>query len=270
MKVILVFLALSTSLHSHAQVLANVGDSKITTEEFNRKLEAVRKQTLNPPAPNEYLEELIRFEMGVKEAEKEKLQDDPVVKDRYRQVLYNALLEKQLGKKIEDIKVTESEMKEYYKKNPEIRLAHILIEIKENAKPEEREVSRKRAHEILDEVKKSKRPFEDLVRLHTDDFSTKDIGGDIGFQSKSTLSARIYDTAMGMKPNDVKGLVETPFGFHIIKFLEKRSYDLADKRQLRAALLDEKREKVFNDYFDKLKKNYKIEVNRETLKGIKN
>jgi peptidyl-prolyl cis-trans isomerase C/peptidyl-prolyl cis-trans isomerase D len=73
-----------------------------------------------------------------------------------------------------------------------------------------------------------------------------------------------------MKVGEVKGLLETRFGFHIIKLVDRRSYDLADKRQIRAALFDSKRAKLFNDYFEKSKKKYKIEVNREALKSVKN
>src|SRR5690606_1188450 len=104
------------------------------------------------------------------------------------------------------------------------------------AKPEERELVRKRALEILGEVKKSKRPFEDLVKLYSDDVATKETGGDIGFQSRVTLAPMIYEEAVAMKPGEIKGLIETRFGFHIIKVLDRRSYDLADKHQVRAAL----------------------------------
>lgn len=269
MKLFLLILGIGVGLPSHAQVLATVGGAKIMTEEFNRKLDEIRKQAMNPPTADQFLEDLVRFEIGVQEAEKAKLQNEPAVKDRYRQILYSALLEMRLGKKIEDIKITENEMRDHYKTAPELRLAHILIEVKENANPNDRQVAHKRAQEILAEVKKSKRPFEELVRLHTEDLSTKETGGDIGLQSKVTLSPQIYDTAMKMKQGEVNGLIETPLGFHIIKVLEKRPYDLADKRQLRAAIFDGKRAKIFNDYFDDLKKNYKVEINRDALKSLK-
>ncbi len=66
-----------------------------------------------------------------------------------------------------------------------------------------------------------------------------------------------------------QGLLETRFGFHIVKLVERRSYDLADKRQIRAALFDTKRAKLFNEYFDKTKKSYKVEINREALNSVK-
>ncbi len=270
MRVLLIALSIISANSAGAEVLATVGNAKITTEEFNRKLADVKKQAMNPPTPEQYLEDLVRFEVGIQEAEKLKLANDPLVKERFKQVLYNSLLEKQLGKKVEAIKISDAEMKDFYKKNPELRVAHILIDLKANATPEEREITRKRALEILDDVKKSKRPFEELVKLYSDDLQTKEMGGDIGFQSRVTLLPSIYDAAVNMKDGEIKGLLETRFGFHIVKLIERRSFDMADKRQIRSALFDVKRAKVFNDYFEKAKKGYKIDIHREALKSVKN
>ncbi len=269
MKTLAIGLVLFAALPALAldRILATVGNTKIHAEEFRSKLEDIRKQAVNPPTPEQFLEDLVRFEMGVQEAELLKLQNDPVVKERFKQILYNDLLEKQIGKKTEEIKVNEADMRASYKKSPEIRIAHILIEVRSTAKPEERATAHKRALEILDDVKKSKRPFDELVRLYTDDAPTKESGGDIGFQSRVTLVPEIYDAASGMKLGEVKGLLETRYGYHIIKLLDRRSYDLADKRQVHAALVDERRGKLFNDYFEKLKKRYKIDINQDALKA---
>jgi peptidyl-prolyl cis-trans isomerase C/peptidyl-prolyl cis-trans isomerase D len=269
MKLLLTATLACVASIAQAQVLATVGNSKITLEDFKKKYEVVR-QAPNAPTPEQLLEDMVRFEIGVQEAGKEKFDSDPIVKERFKQVLYNALLEKHVSPKIEKINITEKEMRAYYKKNPEMRLAHILIEVKANAKPEERELARKHAQDVLNEVKKSKRPFEELVKVYSDDLATKDYGGDIGFQSRVTLMPYIYDAALEMQPGDVRGLIETHFGFHIIKLIDKRSYELADKQQVRAALFEEKRGRLFNEYFDKAKRNYKVQINREAIKSIKN
>lgn len=270
MKALLAVVSLVSAQYAGAAVLATVGKAKITTEDFQKKLNDVKKQASNPPTPDQYLEDLVRYEVGVQEAEKMKLANDPLVKERFKQVLYNSLLEKELGKRVEAIKINDSEMKSFYKKNPELHIAHILIDMKQNATPAERETTKKRAMEILDEVKKSKRPFEELVKLYSDDSQTKEAGGDIGFQSRVTLLPSVYDVAVKMKEGEVKGLIESRHGFHIIKLIDHRSYDLADKQQIRAAIYDIKRAKLFNDYFEKAKKGYKIEINRDALKSVKN
>ncbi|MEO0335433.1 MAG: hypothetical protein AAF202_03515, partial [Pseudomonadota bacterium] len=119
---------------TYAQIIvATVGTKKITLAEFKKKFKDVKQNSINPPKPEVFLEDLIRFEMGVQEAEKINLRNDPIVKERFKQEMYKALLEKKLGKQVENIKVNEKEMRRWYKKNPELRLSHILIEFSPTA-----------------------------------------------------------------------------------------------------------------------------------------
>jgi parvulin-like peptidyl-prolyl isomerase len=247
-------------------VVAVVGSKNITVKELNDKYDDVIKQSLNPPTKEVFLEDLIRYEMGVQEAMKKDMQDDPIVKERIRQEIYKGLIEHEIGKKVSDIKVSEKEMQAYYQKNPEIRTSHILIEFKPGATDEQKKAAHDRAVEIYDEVKKSKRPFEELVGLYTDDVLSKRTGGDVGWQSNTTLVPSYYQAALAMKVGEVKGLVETQFGYHIIKVTGRHGYNDANKRAVRAAVFDEKRKEIFDDYFAKLKKTYPVKVNKSLLK----
>lgn len=249
-----------------SSVVATVGSKQITLEEFNRKFNEVRAQATNPPTKEEFLEDLIRYEVGLQEAEKRKLAQDPIVQDRMRQELYKAFLEKELADQVAKIQVSEKEMQDYYRNNPEIRFSHILIELKPGATAEQRAEAKKRADEILKEVRGSKRPFEELVRLYTDDTLSKQTGGDVGWQNRVTVVPVIYNTILSMKIGEIRGLVETQFGYHIIKVTGRRSYENANRRQLRAAVFDEKRRVLFNQLFENLKKNYKIQTNPGLLR----
>lgn len=260
---------LTTSL-AHTQqandVVAIAGTKSITLKEFNDKYNEVLKQTLNPPSKELFLEDLIRYEIGVQEATKKGLQEDPIVKERIRQEIYKGLIERDLGKAVNAIKVTEAEMQAYYRKNPEIRTSHILIEFRPDATAEQKKAARDRANEIYEEVKKSKRPFEELVGLYTDDVLSKRNGGDVGWQSRLTLMPSYYNAALAMKVGEVKGLIETQYGFHIMKVTGRRGYNDADKRQIRMAVFDEKRKALFDSYFDTLKKSYPVKVNKNLIK----
>lgn len=249
-----------------SDVVATIGSKKITLDDFNKKFNDIKSQTLSPPTKVQFLEDLIRYEVGLQEAAKRNLQNDPIVIERIQQETYKALLEKDLGQKVQKIQVSEAEMKAWYKKNPEVRTSHILIEFKPGSTPQQIAEAKKRAEEIYTEVKKSKRPFEELVKLYSDDPLSKQAGGDVGWQSRVTLVPSYYNAAMSGKVNEIKGLIETPFGFHIIKITGRRSYDDANKRQIRAAVFDEKRKDAFNDYFEKLKKSYSIKSNPGLLK----
>ncbi len=246
-------------------VVAKVGNREITLDDFKKRYAEVTQQTINPPNKEQFLEDLVRYEVGLQEAEKKNVRQNPIVQERIRQEIYKGLLETELSEQINKISVSEAEMKELYRKYPEVRTAHILIEFKGDSSPAEIAAAQKRAEEIYQEVKTAKRPFEDLVRLYTDDTFTKENGGDVGWQTSVTLSPEYYNAVINMKPGSVKGLIRTRYGLHIVKMLGIKSYARADKRQLRAAVFDQKRRVLFDNYFKNLKSQYKISVNKKLI-----
>ena len=272
MKRILLVCSLFLTTISFAQkdtdVVATVGTKKITVGDFNKKYKEVSAQAFSSSAPSKkvFLEDLIRYEMGLQEAKKRGLDKDYLVQDQMNQAMYRGLLERELGQKVQESKVSDDEMKAWYSKNPQIRVSMILIEVKPGATEAQRAEAKKRALEILTEVKSSKRPFEELVRLYSDDTTTKNLGGDVGWQSRITLAINYYDTVSKLKLNEVTpNLVELAFGFQIVKLTGKRSYEDAPKREIRMAVFDEKRKVLFDQFFDRLKKNYPVNVNSKLV-----
>lgn len=260
---------ISGSASADSPVVANVGNKAITKDEFKKRYDEVKKNAINPPPAEVFLEDLVRYEVGVQEAEKQGMQNDPIVKERFRQELYKGLVEKALADKVTAIRVNEEEMKKYYSKNPDLRTSHILIEFKPDASAEDKAIAKKRAEEIWSEVKASKRDFAELAKLYSDDVLSKDRGGDIDFQNRVTLVPPYYDAALKMKVGEVRGLIETRYGFHIIKLTARRGYsDVTDKRPIRTAVFDEKRKEIFDNYFKNLKSKYKIQTNASALKGL--
>lgn len=252
-----------------AQVVAVVGKTEITLKDFNRLYSEVKKQTINPPPPEIFLEDLIRFEVGYQEAMKENMPEDPIVKERIKQVVYKGHMDKVIGSKVESINVTEAELRDYYKKNPEIRSSHILIQIPSDSSADKIEVARKRAKEIYADVKKSKRPFEELVKLYSDDTPSKATGGDIGFQNRLTVPPTYYDAIYKAAANEIVGPIQTPLGFHIVKSTGRRPYQDADRVQIRAAVTDIKRKELFDSYFKKISSRYTVTKNEKLLKSVK-
>lgn len=254
-----------------AQTVAKIGKVEISLKDFKDRYAEVRRQTINPPTPEIFLDDLIRFEMGIQEAEKRKLENEPEVKERLRQELYKALVEKEIGKKVDSIKVNEAEMKKYYKDNPEIRSSHILIEVKPDASPEQIAAASKRADEIYAEVKKSKRPFEELVKLYSDDFNSKSTGGDVGYHNRISISVAptYYEALLSLKTNELSKPVRTQYGFHIIKNTGRRRFEDANRAQLRAAVYDQKRKVVFDQYFKSLGSRYSVTKDQKLIKSVK-
>lgn len=269
----LVFVISFVSILAWAQqndvVVAEVGSKKIMLSEFNKKyseiLSIVGSSGGTAPTKPEFLEDLVRFELGLAEANKKNIEKDPVLQDRMKQEMYKVLLEKELGQKASKIQPTDAEMKAWYAKNPSVRWSNILIEVKPTATPEQRAEGRKRAQEIFAEVKASKRPFEELVRLYSDDTMAKQIGGDVGFQTVITAPL-VYDNVKDVKVGGIVGPVETVFGFFIMKVTGRATFEQANRPQIRQAVFNEKRRQLMDQYFAGLKKQIPTKSNPSLLK----
>lgn len=250
---------------SQAQVLAKVGNKEITLKEFEEKYALLKNQVIEMPDKKKFLDDLIGYEVGVQEAQKRGLDQDPAIRERLRQELYKGYIEKELAPKTIKITANETEMKSYYNRNPELRASQIMIEVRSDATAEQKKEARKRAQEIFETVRKSQRKFEDLVKVYSDDpFSSKS-GGDIGWQTRLTLYPSIYSSVSKLSVGQISQLIETPFGFFIVKVTAKKTYNDADRAMLRLAVQEEKKKALFDQFIMNLRNKYKIQVNKAAL-----
>src|SRR6266545_2916729 len=120
--------------------------------------------------------------------------------------------------------VSPEEIKAYYESNvsrygePEQRRAsHILIAVKSGAGDAEKAKARERAARILSQARKSPESFAELAKKNSDDPGSASKGGDLGFFSRGMMVRPFEDAAFRLKPNQIGDLVESDFGFHIIR-----------------------------------------------------
>ena len=151
-----------------------------------------------------------------------------------REVLYQAYVDDMISKYYDEHK------NEY----EQVRARHILISIgppeeasphgagqdKEDAdkKPKglSKEEARKKAESILARVRKGE-DFAKLAGEFSDDGS-KETGGDLDYFSRGRMVPEFEQAAFGLKPGEVSGLVETQYGFHIIKVEDRRPAPVDD------------------------------------------
>lgn len=255
--------------YSYAQVLAKVGNQTITVEEFKREFQKVKDNTsMLPfePTPEQFLEDMIRYRIGLQEANNKKITKLPEVKKKLEQELYKALLEVELAKKVEAIKIKDSEVSAFYNRYPNVRTSHILIRYPVDANPTQIQEARQRAQAIYAKVVKSNRPFKEQVRLYSEDEISKASDGDIGYQSILTLHPAYYETARKLKQGQIAGPIQTRFGFHILQLTGIQPFSEANKEQVRVALFDDKRKELVNNYFRDLRRKYPVSINTEALK----
>ncbi|ADI29909.1 SurA N-terminal domain-containing protein [Methylotenera versatilis] len=126
-----------------------------------------------------------------------------------------------------NVNVSDDEVKKYYddnaakfQGNEQRRASHILIAFGVSATPEQKQQAKAKAEEILAQIKKDPSKFEQLAVKNSQDPGSAVKGGDLGSFSRGAMVKPFEDAAFSMKVNQVSDLVESEFGYHIIKVTE--------------------------------------------------
>ena len=104
-----------------------------------------------------------------------------------------------------------------YQEKEERRASHILITVKAGASDADKVKAREKAQSLLDQVRRSPASFSELAKKHSDDPGSASTGGDLGYFSRGMMVGAFEDAAFRLKANETSGLVESEFGFHIIR-----------------------------------------------------
>ena len=162
------------------------------------------------------------------------------------------------GKKIEYIylkydDIPEEKLKKFYNENPRLfeqaHVAHILIK-----------KDREKAEKILQELRKNPDKFEEIAKKESED-TTAEKGGDLGWFYRNDMVPEFSEAAFKLKKGEISEIVETPFGFHIIKAL-----DNVKIKPYEEALPRVKREYV-NTYREEVEKNV-AEKSKNILEAV--
>jgi peptidyl-prolyl cis-trans isomerase C len=125
--------------------------------------------------------------------------------------------------------VTPAQIDDFYKQNPEqfqqaesVHASHILISFPQNADAAAKQAARAKAETILKDVKAGK-DFATLAKANSQDPGSAPNGGDLGFFQRGQMVPAFDEAAFKLAPGEVSELVETNFGYHIIKVAEKQA-----------------------------------------------
>lgn len=250
-----------------ATELAKINGATLSLEEFNRRFaESQRVFQSKPVTKQRVLDEIITREVAIQEAKKEGLDRDPEVQERIGSVLFQGLLEKKLGSEIEKIQITDADAKGFYAKNPEIRSSHIFVSIPPNAKPEDVAKAKNRIESAEKALKEGKMSFAEVAQKFSEGPSAP-LGGDIDYQAKDKLDPVYYETAVGLRsPGKTSGIVQSQFGFHIIRLTAVRPWEEADQSLAKRLVFQEKRDQIVNQYLAQLRKKATVSVRSDLLK----
>jgi peptidyl-prolyl cis-trans isomerase D len=127
------------------------------------------------------------------------------------------------------------EHRDRYGQPEERRASHILIAPGEDGK----EKARARAEDVLREVRRDPSRFADLAKRHSQDPGSSKNGGDLGFFAPGMMVKSFDDAVFGQKEGEISGLVETDFGYHIIKLTAIRAAKERPLKEVRGEIEDE-------------------------------
>jgi peptidyl-prolyl cis-trans isomerase D len=101
--------------------------------------------------------------------------------------------------------------------NEERRASHILIAAPKTATAAERQAAKAKADTLLAEVQKSPESFADVAKKNSQDPGSAVNGGDLDFFGKGSMVKPFEEATFSMKKGDISPVVETEFGYHIIR-----------------------------------------------------
>jgi peptidyl-prolyl cis-trans isomerase D len=130
------------------------------------------------------------------------------------------------------VSVAEDDLRKYYAENAvryeqpqERRARHILIKADAGATAEVKARAKARAEALLVDARKNPAGFADLARANSEDPGSAKQGGDLDWFARGAMVKVFEDTAFALKKGEISGVVESDFGFHVLKLDDIRGGD---------------------------------------------
>ena len=225
----------------------------VADADVDARIAEVKKQF---PSEDLFMQTLIDRKMTI----------DQLKGDARRDLSIARLIEGEISPRVA---VKPAQVEDFYKNNPEkfhqpesVRASHILIAAAENADAATKAHAKTKAQQILKEIRAGK-DFAELARQHSQDGSATN-GGDLGFFPQGQMVGPFNDAAFSLKPGATSDLVETQFGYHIIRVAEKkpaRTVPLEEMRpQIEEFLKHQNRETETESFVKALRAKGKVEI----------
>jgi len=144
------------------------------------------------------------------------------------------------------------------------RARHILIKVNQIVSASE---ARRKLVELKSRLDNDAAKFEDLARLYSNDGSASK-GGDLGWIYPGDTVPEFERAMNSLKPGEVSQPIESPFGYHLIEVLERKTEELSRERQrlvARQALREQKLEEAYEDWLRQLRDRAYVEYRLEDL-----
>lgn len=196
----------------------------------------------------------VRTKVIEQEAKHQGIESSKAFQEKLNNIKTRLLSEELLSKQLENV-VTDKMIDEEYnnmvtflKGSNEIKVSHILVATEAEAK------------EIKAQLTKDPKKFAAIAKKSSKDESTKIKGGEIGYVTKGQLLPEFENAAMALKVGAISDPVQTQFGWHIIKVLDKRPVSIPSKEEARNSLTMKIKNEAAAKYIKELEDKYNVKV----------
>ncbi|MGC4122801.1 MAG: peptidyl-prolyl cis-trans isomerase [Myxococcales bacterium] len=266
----------------------SISDAEVKAQ-IEEQAPFVRTRYATPEGKKEFLDNLVRFELLAREAQKKNYQAEPDIIRQHKRNMVALFVQREFEEPQQKQVIPDDELKKYYEahladyQRPErVRAATIFFEAPA-ADAAKRKAQKAVAEAALAELKE-KEPkdygaFAELARAKSEDPASKPTGGDLSFLNKEDLAKRLgqdfAEAAFGMKEMGkvLDKIIETPQGFHLVKLLGREAaLDLKFdnvKDSIKSRLIYERRSDAYKKFLEDLNKKANLTVNKEALDAIK-
>jgi len=223
------FRSVVTSDAPEDPILGKAGDHVVRKSDIDRMLayypEETRQQLReNPDQMETLVKRLLQIKIVAEVARSEKFDRRPQVNKQLAYVADDFLSREYLAKVVmQEATVSDADLRAYYTENRErlgvpeqIRARHILFRVDPAAAESEKNAARARAEAALKRLQAGE-DFATLAAAQSDDESTRAKGGDLGYFAPGRMVPDFEDVAFYTDPGKISDVVETRYGYHIIK-----------------------------------------------------
>jgi parvulin-like peptidyl-prolyl isomerase len=262
------------------RVIVRVGEILITASQLDQILDAyseTQRVYVNGPGRQAFIEQLVRVLMLAQEAKRRKLDET----DRFRnQLAYSSAgilsthAEEQIRK---EVKIDDAMLRDYLAAHPldymQLRARHILVRMQGASIPlqaGQKELTEAEALAKAQELRKkldAGGDFAELAAAESDDISTREKGGDLGFFRRGQMPPSIEEAAFALKTGAISQPVKTSMGYTLIKVEEAKP--VKPFEELKPELDRRLRGELTKKYIDGLKLLTTIEIDPEFQAGAK-
>ena len=159
--------------------------------------------------------------------------------------------------------VDDAEIKKYYDEHQtefgtqeQRQAAHILISVAAQASEADKQAVKAKAEEVLQQANKSPAKFADLAKQYSQDPGSASNGGDLGMFGRGMMVKPFDDAVFQLKQGEISGLVQSEFGFHIIKLLALKPAKIQPLDEAKSAIAQGLKLQKANDKFAELAEKF--------------